>query len=244
MIAILSDIHANAVAFEAVLADMESLQVSVALCLGDTIGYGPEPLRCVQLVQERCVASVLGNHEAFFLLGDAIQGFGDTVSAPIQLAINQLGSEQAAWIRALPIAIDLDAFEVVHASHFEPPAFHYVKTPEDADRNFRNQKHAVSFHGHTHVPAIWEKSETGRIRCYSPEANKALRLDANRTYCINVGSVGQPRDGDPRASYAAYDHSTGLLIHRRVAYDLEKARRAFRGKGIPKANQERLKKGQ
>lgn len=243
MIALFSDIHSNAVAFEAVLKDMSTLGVSSALCLGDTIGYGPDPGRCVELVREQCVASVLGNHEAMLLALDGLQGLNEAILAPLVLAKEQLEAGALNWIRQLPIAIDLDAFEIVHASHYEPPAFHYVRTTEEAACNFSAQNHAVSFHGHTHVPAIWERSETGKVRCYAALINQALRLDPDRKYSIDIGSVGQPRNGDPRASYAVYDYATGTLLHRRVAYDLDEACKRFRRKGIPRHNQLRLRKG-
>lgn len=245
MIALLSDIHANAVALDAVLADMASLEISTALCLGDTIGYGPDPVRCVALVREHCVASVMGNHEAMSFVLDEFSGsdLEDTVNAPLRLAHRELSTDDLDWIKNLPIAIDLDAFEVVHASLQDPAGFFYIDSPEEAAQNFKAQKHPVSFHGHTHFPAIWEKSESGKILCLTPDATRPVVLDADRTYAINVGSVGQPRDGDPRSSYAAYDHSTGTLIFRRVEYDLAKAGRRFQGRGLPAFNRTRLRKG-
>jgi diadenosine tetraphosphatase ApaH/serine/threonine PP2A family protein phosphatase len=244
MIALLSDIHANLVALEAVLKDMQELDVSTALCLGDTVGYGPDPAACVQLVREHCLAGIMGNHEAMLVVLEKMgaQEFGETVSAPLELAQKQLSAEELEWAAQLPICIDLDAFEIIHGSLHEPPDFHYIDSPETAGDNFKQQKRPVSFHGHTHVPAIWEKSESGKIRCYSPE-EKAVLLDPDRTYAVNVGSVGQPRDGDPRASYAIYDHAKGLLIHRRVPYDLKRARARFRKAGLPAFNSQRLGKG-
>lgn len=244
MIAILSDIHANVIALKAVLQDMESLEVSTALCLGDTVGYGPDPAECVRLVRERCVASIMGNHEAMLIVLEKMgpQEFGETVSAPLELAHQQLPADDLEWAAALPIGIDLDAFEIIHGSLHEPPEFHYIDSPETAADNFRSQKRPVSFHGHSHVPAIWEKSETGKIRCFAPE-EAVVTLDPDRVYAVNVGSVGQPRDGDPRASYAIYDHGTGRLLHRRVSYDIAKARKRFKAAGLAAFNSSRLTKG-
>jgi diadenosine tetraphosphatase ApaH/serine/threonine PP2A family protein phosphatase len=244
MIAILSDIHANVVALEAVLKDMETLEVSTALCLGDTVGYGPDAAECVKLVREQCVASIMGNHEAMLIVLEKLgtQDFGDKILPPLELAQAQLSRDQLDWVQQLPIGIDLDAFEVVHGSHHEPPEFHYITTPEEAADNFRSQKRPVSFHGHSHVPAVWEKSETGKIRCFAPE-EAMVQLDPDRVYAVNVGSVGQPRDGDPRASYAIYDHGTGRLFHRRVDYDISKARKRFKAAGLATFNSSRLAKG-
>lgn len=244
MIALLSDIHANVVALEAVLADMQELNVSAALCLGDTVGYGPDPAACVHLVRENTVASIMGNHEAMLIVLEKMgaQEFGETVSAPLELAQKQLGEEDLEWVCALPIGIDLDAFEVIHASLHEAADFHYIDSPETAADNFRQQKRPVSFHGHTHVPVIWEKSPSGRIQPFAPQ-EKLVRLDPDRQYAINVGSVGQPRDGDPRASYALYEAADGILLHRRVPYDFKAAQKRFRKAGLPAFNSTRLGKG-
>jgi diadenosine tetraphosphatase ApaH/serine/threonine PP2A family protein phosphatase len=245
VIAILSDIHANAVAMEAVLDDMKSLGIKTALCLGDTVGYGPEPGPCVALVREHCVASVMGNHEAMLFVIPSFIDLpdDDAVSQSIILAEDQLDDGDALpWAKGLPIAIDLDAFEIVHASLHDPPGFPYINEPATAAENFLAQKRPVSFHGHTHFPAVWERSETGKIRCYAPEEKSVL--DPDRMFAINPGSIGQPRDGDPRSSYMAYDYSTGTLLHRRVQYDIEKAARRFRKAGMAAFSRTRLRKGQ
>jgi diadenosine tetraphosphatase ApaH/serine/threonine PP2A family protein phosphatase len=244
MIAIFSDIHANAPALEAVLKDMQTLEVSTALCLGDTVGYGPDAAECVKLVRDQCVASIMGNHEAMLIVLEKMgpQEFGETVSAPLELAQKQLSNEEMEWVVGLPIGIDLDAFEVIHGSLHEPPEFHYIESPETAADHFQHQNRPVSFHGHTHVAAVWERTESGRIHCYAPE-EKIVRLDPERQYAINVGSVGQPRDGNVQASYAIYDHAEGLLLHRRVPYDISAVQKRFRKAGLPAFNSQRLAKG-
>jgi predicted phosphodiesterase len=110
MIALLSDIHANLVALEAVLADMRELDVPAALCLGDTVGYGPDPAACVQLVREHCVASIMGNHEAMLIVLEKMgpQEFGEVIGAPLDLAQKQLSAEELEWVSQLPIGIDLE----------------------------------------------------------------------------------------------------------------------------------------
>jgi diadenosine tetraphosphatase ApaH/serine/threonine PP2A family protein phosphatase len=244
MIAILSDIHANASALEAVFKDMQTLDVSTALCLGDTVGYGPDAAECVKLVREQCVASIMGNHEAMLIVLEKMgsQEFGETVSAPLELARKQLSDEEMHWVSALPIGIDLDTFEVIHGSLHEPAEFHYIDSPETAGDHFQHQKRPVSFHGHTHVPIVWEKSESGRINCYET-SEKMVHLDPDRQYAVNVGSVGQPRDGNVQSSYAIYDHTAGLLLHRRVPYDIKAVQKRFRKAGLPTFNSQRLTKG-
>ena len=244
MIAILSDIHANLLALQAVLADMRELKVSSALCLGDTVGYGPDPAACVALTREHCVASIMGNHEAMLIVLEKVgpQEFGETLSPPLELAQRQLSQEDLAWVCDLPIGVDLEAFEIIHGSLNDPPEFHYIDSTDTAGDHFRLQKRPVSFHGHTHLPLTWEKTESGRIHCYAP-SEKIVSLDPDRQYAVNVGSVGQPRDGDPRASYALYDYARGELLHRRVAYDIRAAQKRFRQAGLPAFNRNRLTKG-
>lgn len=245
MIAILSDVHSNLIALEAVRADMKALGFSTALCLGDTVGYGPDPAACCDIVEDLCVVSVLGNHEAMVLAVESLaeEGFRADVVQPLRLAAEQLGEDGLARMRSLPGAVDLDAFEIVHASLHDFAEFHYITSPDEAALNFAAQRRPVSFHGHTHLPAVWERSSSGEIRCYQPAEDSPTRLAPKCTYAINPGSVGQPRDGDPRASYMAYDHTSRVLLHRRVPYDLEKAARRFRSAKLPTTSISRLKKG-
>lgn len=241
--AILSDIHANIDALDAVLADIRQWPCRGMLCLGDIVGYGPEPAWCLERVADNASVSVMGNHEAMLLMADRLppEQLDDSVGAPIRLALGQVTADQLEWISNLPIQVDLDPITICHASLNEPPAFHYVQSPEDARSNFAAQATFVSFHGHTHIPAIWEESG-GTHRCFHPSEDP-VQLDEKGRYAINVGSVGQPRDGDPRASYALYDYESRLLLHRRVEYDIDKARKRFKEAKLPAMNANRLKKG-
>lgn len=243
-IAILSDIHANLEALQVVLTDMRSMEVETALCLGDTVGYGPDPAACLDLVAEHCVASILGNHEAMLLMLDEFPkgSYSEVVLDPLHLAHEQLSHKQLQHVGNLPLGIDLDTFQIIHSSHHQSSEFHYIDSHEAAADNFASQKQPVSFHGHTHVPAIWEKAESGKICCYAPQ-HQPVHLDPARQYAINVGSVGQPRDRNSQASYAIYDPSTGTLLHRRLAYDIKKAQARFRSANLPKFNATRIAKG-
>jgi len=241
--AIISDIHANIDALEAVLADIEQVSVRATLCLGDIIGYGPEPAACVQRVMDACVVSVLGNHEAMLFLADRFppEELGAAVGAPIQLASEQLSAEQNEWLHTLPIKADLDPITLTHAALNNPGNFEYIHTPEEAGAHFAVQTTFMSFQGHTHVPAIWEEGSEG-VRCYHPSP-KAVRLNPACRYAVNVGSVGQPRDDDPRASYALYDYANRVLLHRRVEYDTAAAAKRFKKAGLPTESATRLAKG-
>ena len=242
--AIISDIHSNLDALDAVLADIDQWPCRGILCLGDIVGYGPEPAACVQRVMDRCAVSVLGNHEAMLFLSDQFppEDFGASVGEPIALAAKQVSADQMAWLRGLPISADLDPIILSHTSLREPPNFHYIDNMEEVEAHFGLQTTFVSFHGHTHVPVVW-KEKGGNITFFKPNG-ETLQLDEDSRYAINVGSVGQPRDNDPRASYALYDYEKRHLVHRRVDYDIARAQDRFKTANLPARNASRLEKGQ
>lgn len=242
--AIISDIHGNIDALEAVLADIERSPCSATLCLGDIVGYGPEPAACVERVMESCAVSVLGNHEAMLMLSGqfSLEELRTTVGEPIALAAEQLSESQIDWVRNLPISADLDPLMLVHAGLHEPGNFPYIDSSEEAEKHFAIQTTFVSFQGHTHVPVTWEEGTEG-VTCYK-HTQKPIQLNASNRYAINVGSVGQPRDADPRACYALYDYRNRILCHRRVDYDIAKAMKRFKKAGLPGHNAKRLKTGE
>jgi diadenosine tetraphosphatase ApaH/serine/threonine PP2A family protein phosphatase len=243
--AIISDIHGNIDALEAVLADIGQWPCRGILCLGDIVGYGSEPAACVQRVMDTCAISVFGNHEAMLFLADQfpMDELRSTVGDPITLAFEQVNEEQMKWLRDLPISADLDPMMLSHAALHAPGNFHYVDDADSAKAHFAVQTTFVSFQGHTHVPVIWEEQPGGEVLCFNPPDQPVL-LDAKKRYAVNVGSVGQPRDGDSRASYALYDYESRLLLHRRVEYDIARAAARFKKAKLPAFNANRLKKGQ
>jgi len=244
--AIFSDIHANIDALEAVLKDIGTFPVRGILCLGDIVGYGSEPGACVNRVMETCSVSVLGNHEAMLLLADKIlpEDWDISFRKALQVAKEQVGDHEMAWVKSLPITVDLDPITLSHASLYEPTHFNYLDHITEAEAHFQAQTTYIGFNGHTHVPSIWEENpRTFGCRCLTP-GDKPVKLDASKRYCVNVGSVGQPRDGDVRASYALYDYEKNLLLMRRVQYDVAKAQARFRKACLPDHNSKRLKKGE
>ena len=243
--AIFSDVHANIDALTAVLADIEQFPVKGTFCLGDTVGYGPEPAMCVQRVMDTCAISVLGNHEAMLFIADKIadEDWDISIRQPLQLANEQLTKAQKSWLREQPITADVDPITLSLASLNEPPEFHYIHDDTEAEAHFAAQTTFISFNGHTHVPSIWEENpKTFACRLLKP-SEKPTRLEAKKRYSVNVGSVGQPRDDDPRACYVLYDFEQRLLIHRRVSYDITRARARFEKAGLPARNGSRIAKG-
>lgn len=242
-IALISDIHGNLVALEAVLEDLEEQNISSILCLGDIVGYGPEPGACVRRVREHCEHTVLGNHELMMLMlhSEMAPDMGPELTPALRRALGQLKEEEREWISALPLGMNLEEFAIVHSSFCEPPIFHYIMETEDAEDCLREQPVRVSFHGHTHVPMIWEQS--GQAVYGLEPGNLPNKLNPKARYCINVGSVGQPRDGDSRAAYCIFDPRKQTVLHRRVPYDIAWAQSRFEGTGLRSFDRQRIALG-
>jgi len=244
--AIFSDIHANIDALDAVLKDIRYFPVRGMLCLGDIVGYGPEPGECVKKVRDLCSVTVLGNHEAMLLLADKIldEDWDEPIRNPLRIAKEQVRKNDLGWLKDLPITVDLDPITLSHASLNEPTEFNYIDETTEAEAHFAAQSTFISFNGHTHVPSIWEENpKTFGVRCLTPGV-KPVRLDASKRYTVNVGSVGQPRDNNPCASYVLYDYEQRILLMRRVSYDIKKAQARFKKAGLPAHNASRLLKGE
>ena len=162
LVAIVSDVHGNIDALEAVLDDMASYPVEKIFCLGDIVGYGPEPADCVQSMMDISDLTVTGNHEAMFFLSQQIleEDWEAAIGRPLQLATEQLNQEQRAWLTRLPLTKKNGPITLCHASLDDPAEFNYIEDHDSATAHFSCQKTFVSFHGHTHVPVIWQ--EIGR----------------------------------------------------------------------------------
>lgn len=242
-VAIISDIHGNIDALAEVLKDIQKAQVKHIICLGDIVGYGGAPADCVRAVRSHCQEVVMGNHEAMTVFEDIsyLKTMPRQIMRPIELARKVVNTRDLNWMRNLPLTAEINGIAVTHASLYRPSSFPYVFSMADARRHFDAQTTSVSFHGHSHVPVVWEENED-EISVYKPTASKA-RLPKENRYSINVGSVGQPRDGDPRASYVIYDVEKRDVTFCRVPYDIDSARQRIMLTSISEQNAERLKTG-
>lgn len=242
-IAFISDIHGNLAALEAVLADIDRQRIETVVCLGDVIGYGPDPAACVRLVSKHCLVSVMGNHEAMLIYAgvDGLTDMPEGVSAPLKLAHKQLSEVELAWLTDLPLVAKLDPIMAVHGRLDDPSRFEYLFSQHDAEKNFQSQDTPICVQGHSHVPVLWEKSERG-LFCYEA-ANTPVRLSSKAKYVLNVGSVGQPRDGNPLACYMIYDLAQRGVAHRRVSYDISITQKRIREAGLPEGNARRIAEG-
>lgn len=216
-IAIISDIHGNLAALEAVLKDIELLGVEIVVCLGDTVGYGKEGASCVDLVRRHCVFSLLGNHEVM-LCGfkeAALRELPEHMGVPLLETRAKMDAEALAWCKALPLDAEMDPLGFSHASRHDPAAFHYIFEPKDAVAHFAATPLDATFFGHTHIPVIWQEAEGDQPFAYEPD-EMGVRLDPRRRHAINVGSVGLPRDGDPRPCYVIFNPASRILVFRRL----------------------------
>ncbi|HET7340600.1 MAG TPA: metallophosphoesterase family protein [Methylomirabilota bacterium] len=237
--AILSDVHGNLEALRAVLADCAD-DADAVLCLGDTVGYGADPLPCVELVAERAQAVVGGNHEHAVAGRMDLAWFNRYARAAAEWTRERLDDDHRAYLGALPLVREVADATLVHASPAQPEEWDYLVTAEDGFAVFGHFATRWCFVGHSHVPGAWSLGSSGPE--HHPGATE-VTLERGRRYIVNVGSVGQPRDRDPRAAYALWDVDAGRVAIRRVAYEVAAARGKILAAGLPRFLADRLAVG-
>ncbi len=237
-IAVLSDIHGNLVALDAVLAALGT--VDRVWHLGDVVGYGPEPDAVVARLRELGATGVRGNHDAAAVGGSEIEAFNPDARRAMEWTRRTIGPDTRAWLGALPIRRTEGDFTSVHGSPRDP-IWEYITTAPVARLNLEVLDTPYGFHGHTHLPSAF-RDEDGLVEMLSPSHGSTLALDGRRLLA-NPGSVGQPRDGDPRASALTLDLERGELTWHRVAYDIAAVQSAMRRRRLPDRLVERLVHG-
>ena len=220
-VAIISDIHANLPAFEAVLLKADTLDISTIWCLGDIVGYGPYPNECVELVRARCSLVVSGNHDSGVVGGTPIDDFNEYGLQAILWTRKNLLPEHLEYLRTLPLVAVHDSCTLVHASPLDPPEWHYLHTMRAVLRNFQAFVTTQCFVGHTHVPLV--VGEDGSIDDFTSSGR----------HIINVGSVGQPRDGNPASAFGIYDTDAMRYQLVRVPYAVDDVAKAIEHAGLP-----------
>ncbi len=241
---IIADVHANLPALEAVLARLEEEGVEEVWCLGDVVGYGGDPSRCVEIVRERCAGTVRGNHDVAAVDERLRAWFNPHARTAIERQAGLLSGEERDWLRGLPATLDAFGAALTHSGFADPDAFDYVLTERHAAVELRAQPGSTGFYGHTHVPALWRQNEEGTVERIDLPEDERITLDGSSRWLVNPGAVGQPRDGDPRAAFAIYDAAETSLCHLRVAYDVGAAQRAIARAGMPPFEAARLAHGQ
>lgn len=237
---VLSDIHGNLEALEAVLADLEARGVESLACLGDFVGYGASPNECIAALRPRVEAAVLGNHDQASIGMLRLGGFRSDAAVAARWTEAQLTPEHRTWLMELPLATTWHGIRLVHASPSDPEEWRYVLSVSEATEELRTFDERLCLIGHSHVAGAFVESER-RVRYVR---GSELVIDPEARYLVNVGSVGQPRDGDWRAAYLIVDEERPALEHVRVEYDVDRAARRIVDAGLPSFLAERLRWGE
>ena len=237
-IALLSDIHSNLPALDAVLAAAGS--VDAVWHLGDVVGYGPDPDGVVARLRELAALGVRGNHDAAAIGGPEIDWFNPDARRAMEWTRSAISEETRSWLAALPDRRQESGCDLVHGSPREP-LWEYVTSTSVARDNLRLLEAAIGLHGHTHIPVAWIEGGN-RVELVRGRPGRPLEL-AGRRVLLNPGSVGQPRDGNPEASFAILDLDEGTVEWRRTAYDVASVQAAMRSAGLPGSLASRLSAG-
>jgi predicted phosphodiesterase len=239
--AILADIHANLAAFEAVLRDIEEKGgVDELWCLGDIVDYGPDPSACIELLKKHNPVCVVGNHDLGAIGKLDLSNFNPAAAISCQWTARQLSRSDIQYLENLPLTVTKGDFVLVHGSPAEP-VFEYIVSTSIAAKNFSFFDTPYCLVGHTHVPLAFKQSDADSSAIkLSPGIG--LVLSKHRTI-INPGGVGQPRDSDPRASYAIYESEGNILRLYRVSYDIDATQEKMIRAGLPMSLVLRLQEG-
>jgi len=236
--AIFGDIHANLHALQAVMEDARQQSCTHYVCMGDIVGYNAFPAQCLEFVRSLECPVVKGNHdEQASMVGDQ-EGFNPLAEEAMNWTRNQLGTADKEWLRALRLQRQVRDFTIVHATLDTPHKWGYIFNQLDAAASFNYQMTSLCFIGHTHTPKAYIRD--GSVRTLPFET---ITLVPGKKFLINVGSVGQPRDGDWRAAYVVFDTSTSEITLRRIEYDLAGAQKAILDAGLPRKLADRLAVG-
>lgn len=236
-LALISDIHGNLEALEAVLDEVDALHPDLVYCLGDLVGYGADPGPCVHKARGAVAACLLGNHDAAVVGLTDPTYFNPVAREAVEWTQRQLDAESLAYLRGLPLALSLDGALLVHSTPFRPEEWHYLTDTFIASRSFASFSDPMAFVGHSHQPVVFVFRD-GAVTALAPPGR--LRVQQGERYLVNVGSVGQPRDGDPRACFVLYETAGPTVRFRRVEYDVERAQAKILEAGLPEVLAARL----
>jgi diadenosine tetraphosphatase ApaH/serine/threonine PP2A family protein phosphatase len=244
VIALISDIHSNFEALEAVLDVLEARGVRNLACLGDIVGYGPQPSECIAALRSWSQAiCIQGNHDAALLGTLDSTGFNENAKKAIDINRTQLGADDRRFLKALPLTAEAEGVLLFHGSPTHPLE-EYLKSPTAIHTAFRVVEGRWIAVGHTHDPLLIFMDSEGKLGARQPEGDQIYPLAPDRRYLMNVGSVGQPRDGDPRACATILDPESGTMEYIRVPYDVAATQKKMRALGFPEYLGSRLGKGQ
>ncbi len=237
--AILGDIHSNLSALESVMKAIRTEGVDQVLSVGDVVGYGAAPAECIQVLRENSVVAVLGNHDAAVIGELDTIFFNQHARAAVDWTRGAISGEDMAWLTCMPLTWQDDFITLAHGSYDKPELFAYVQRPTDADSSLELLERPVCFIGHTHVPVSMLRLSDDPLRTgYTLDSE--LDLSDAIVAMVNAGSVGQPRDDDPRTGYVIYDTDTRVVTFRRLEYDISREVTRIKDAGLPSVLAERL----
>ena len=243
-IALLGDIHANRQAFGACLDHAAGMGAERYALLGDFVGYGADPAWCVAKAMELVAGgaiAVLGNHDA--AIGDPDLRMREEVMTAVEWTRGQLGVEERQFLAGLPLTYEEGMTLYVHGDASAPDRWIYVTTVEQAGRSLHATDAQITFCGHAHRPAIFSVTALSKMTAFVPVTDVSVPLHGLRRWQVVLGSVGQPRDGDPRAAYLIYDSATAAVEYCRAKYDVATAQRRIREANLPPILADRLSEG-
>jgi diadenosine tetraphosphatase ApaH/serine/threonine PP2A family protein phosphatase len=243
-VALFADMHANREAFEACLRQARQDGAEQHFFLGDYVGYGADPEWVVTTVMEHvadCSVAVLGNHD------NAVADFNESLNVEAQVAMEwtrgELGRAERRFLEELPLTHEHDSFLYVHADAINPKSWRYVTDVEEAARSMMATSAEITLCGHVHRPALYTLSEAGKVSAFKPVTDSPIQLLPRRRWLAVLGSVGEPRDGNPAAAYAMLDTERRELTYRRAPYDIDTAAAKIQAKGLPAWLADRLSLG-
>ena len=239
-IALISDIHSNLEAFQAVMASLAGHDIEKVMFLGDIVGYGANPNECIDLLRGIADCNIAGNHDFAAVDKTDISNFNPYAQEAVLWTKDVLTRQNALFLSSLPLTDALYDFMIVHSSPLHPELWDYVVSFSDARTSFENFTQQLCFIGHSHHPEIFVQDRAGRI---SVEEGVTMNFKEGNRYIINIGSVGQPRDGNPLSSYGLYDTETNEYRLIRVKYNIALAQQKILAAGLPRFLAERLSVG-
>lgn len=240
-IGIFSDIHGNLEALEVVLESIEKENIDRLICLGDLVGYGPDPNLCVKMSIQAADITIAGNHDYAAINRITTENFNEYAREAIDWTKTVLNPESIEALHQLPLIVSENNMTAVHGTLESPSDWNYIMTIEDAYRNLMAMTTKICFIGHSHIPVNFIRDKNLDITL---EKSNNIPIHKESMYLINVGSVGQPRDGDPRASYGILDMEKNEFHLKRIPYQIEKVQKKMEKYRLPRFLIERLAVGQ
>ena len=241
--AIFSDIHSNLEAYQAVLENMSYERIDRYICLGDIVGYGANPKECInltrELIEKKGCLCVAGNHDSAVAEITPISSFNSFARLAVVWTRKNIDPAENNFLSLLPILKNEDGLVFVHASLTSPQEWRYIYTLDEAYNNFEILREKICFIGHSHIPVVFKAGKHFEYFMLS-----SFKIEDDCRYIVNVGSIGQPRDRDPRACFIIYDTDKNLLEYKRVDYDIARAQAKIIQAGLPQILAARLEVGE